>query len=239
MRIDGRKLDELRPISFALDYIMYPEGSVLISMGNTKVMCNVTVEEGVPHWIIEQGLTSGWVTAEYAMLPRSTHTRTSRELSRPRARSQEIGRLIGRSLRAAVNLEELGEVTCIVDCDVIQADGGTRTAAITGGYVALEIALRKLIRQERVSPKVYRSRIAAVSVGVVNGALMLDLCYEEDAVADIDLNVVMNEDHEFVEIQGTSEGVSFTQAVLNEMLDLAKTGIDRIFNHHSEVLPKQ
>jgi len=208
------------------DYITYPEGSVLIEMGQTKVICNVSVEERVPPWLI--GQNQGWVTAEYGMLPRSTHTRTRRETQGPRARTQEIRRLIGRSLRAAVDLTRLGERNLIVDCDVIQADGGTRTAAITGSYVALAIAVKKLIRGGLIHARVMKVPLAAVSVGVVQGEAVLDLCYEEDSAAEVDFNVVMTAQGQYVEVQGTAEGSPFGRAQMDKLLDLAEKGIEEL-----------
>lgn len=228
MRPDGRALDELRLVQFSLDYVTYPEGSVLIEMGSTCVLCNVTVGERLPAWRQEEG--GGWLTAEYALLPRSTHVRTPRENRGLRGRTQEIRRLIGRSLRAAVDLKALGSRQLIVDCDVLQADGGTRTAAITGGYVAVALALRRLTQQGVVPPDVVRRQIAAVSVGMVNGEPRLDLCYVEDARADVDLNVVADNRGGFVEIQGTAEGRSFDRATLGRLLDLAVSGIEQLMD---------
>lgn len=210
------------------DYIVYPEGSVLIAAGETRLLCNVTVEERVPAWMRAQQVAGGWVTAEYALLPRSTHRRTPRETDGLRGRTQEIRRLIGRSLRAAVDLTRLGDRTCILDCDVIQADGGTRTAAVTGGYVALAIALRKLIHGGLLPPEVLKPAVAAVSVGVVGGQPVLDLCYEEDTIAQADFNVVMNARGEFIEVQGTAEGAPFARTTLEALLDLAQTGIGQL-----------
>jgi ribonuclease PH len=236
MRIDGRRNDELRPVIITPDYVQYPEGSVLIKMGATRVICNVTVEERVPAWLFGSG--QGWVTAEYALLPRSTHVRTPRETMGLRGRTQEIRRFIGRSLRSAVNLEKLGQRTLIVDCDVIQADGGTRTASVTGGYVALAIALDKLVRGGLLPPDVLRTAIAAVSVGVVNGRPVLDLCYEEDAVAEVDFNLVMTTGGEYVEVQGTAEGRPFAREVIHELLDLAERGTRQIFELQSKALSR-
>jgi ribonuclease PH len=224
-RVDGRKPDELRPVVLTPDYVIYPEGSVLIAMGETKVICNVTVEHNVPRWRQAQDVVGGWVTAEYALLPRSTHVRTQRETRGLGGRTQEIRRLIGRSLRAAIDLELLGQRTCIVDCDVLQADGGTRTAAITGGYVALALAVRRLVEAGEIPPEIFRPAVAAISVGVVDGWPVLDLCYEEDAAADVDVNVVMNASGELIEIQGTAEGSPFLREELDMMLDLAEKGI--------------
>jgi ribonuclease PH len=227
-RVDGRAADELRPVTITPDYVVYPEGSALIAMGETKVLCNVTIEETVPGWMRVQGVEGGWVSAEYALLPRSTHRRTPRETFGLRGRTQEIRRLIGRSLRAAVDLEKLGERTCVVDCDVLQADGGTRTAAVTGGYVALAIALDKLIRGGLLPAGVLKPAVAAVSVGVVGEGPMLDLCYEEDSTAEVDVNVVMNETGDLIEVQGTAEGAPFSRSKLNELLDLAEEGVSEL-----------
>ena len=236
MRIDKRKPDELRPVMMIPDYVIYPEGSVLISMGNTKVICNVTLEEDVPIWMKASQKVGGWVTGEYAMLPRSTSTRTQRETRGLGGRTQEIKRLIGRSLRAAGNLDQLGSHTFIVDCDVLQADGGTRTAAITGGYVALVLALRKYIRLGIISEDVFASPIAAVSVGVVEGVPLLDLCYQEDSNAEVDVNVVMNGKNEFIEVQGTAEGATFPRHILDELLDLAQKGISELLAYQVDLL---
>jgi ribonuclease PH len=236
MRINKRKPDELRPVKIIPEYVIYPEGSVLISMGNTKVICNVTVEDDVPIWMKVSQKVGGWVTGEYSMLPRSTSTRTQRETRGLGGRTQEIKRLIGRSLRAAVNLEQLGSHTCIVDCDVLQADGGTRTAAITGGYVALVLALRKYIQLGKISEDVFASPIAAVSVGVVEGMPILDLCYQEDSRADVDVNVVMNGNNEYIEVQGTAEGATFPRDILDELLDLAQKGISELHAYQHDVL---
>jgi ribonuclease PH len=215
---------------------MYPEGSVLVSMGNTKVLCNATVEEKLPRWLRYSKNRHGWVTAEYAMLPRSTKTRSFRETINPKGRTQEIKRLVGRSLRAAVNLEKLGERQVIVDCDVIQADGGTRTASVTGGYVALALALRRLEQRGRIPSGTLMHAVAAVSVGLINGKAALDLNYEMDMAADVDLNVVMTEDGRFVEVQGTAEGEPFSRAALNAMLLLAEMGIKQLLKRQQEAL---
>jgi ribonuclease PH len=227
-RPDGRLASQLRPVTFALDYVSYPEGSVLISQGNTRVLCNVSIEAGVPRWMQVQNVPGGWITAEYAMLPRATHTRTPRETNGLSGRTQEIKRLIGRSLRAAVDLEKLGPRTCTVDCDVIQADGGTRTAAITGSYVALALALQRLSRAGEIPPDALRTAVAAVSVGVVAGEERLDLCYAEDSRAEVDFNVVMTAAGEFIEVQGTAEGKPFSWAHLQALLDLAQSGIEEL-----------
>lgn len=227
MRSDGRRPDQLRPIRLEPGYTRYAEGSVLISQGQTVVLCTATVEERLPTWLEHSSAGHGWVTAEYGMLPRSTHTRTPREAI-PQARSQEIRRMIGRSLRAAVDLAYLGPRQVIVDCDVLQADGGTRTAAITGGYVALALALRKLIAQGLVPSQVMLAPVAAVSVGVVAGEPILDLCYDEDVQAEVDLNVVMNCEGRLVELQGTAERQPFDRNTLNRLLDLAALGISEL-----------
>ncbi len=229
-RIDGRKEDQLRPVTLVPDYVIYPEGSILIAMGKTKVLCNATIEDRVPYWMQRQNVPGGWVTAEYALLPRSTQERTSRETRGLRGRTQEIRRMIARSLRAAVDLEALGQRMCIVDCDVLQADGGTRTAAVTGGYVALRLAIQTLVDAGEVPPETLLPPVAAVSVGVVAGQPVLDLCYAEDARADADVNIVMNKAGKFVEVQGTAEGATFDRSTLNALLDLAEKGINELFN---------
>jgi ribonuclease PH len=236
MRIDGRRPDELRPVTMETGYTSYAEGSVLIGQGNTRVLCNATVEERLPRWMQEAGEKRGWVTAEYGMLPRSTHTRVQRETATPQARTMEIRRLVARSLRAAVDLTLLGQRQIIIDCDVLQADGGTRTAAVTGGYVALALALKRLIRNGEVRAGVLASPVAAVSVGMVDGAALLDLCYEEDSAAQVDMNLVMNRQGRFIELQGTAEKRPFDRATLNALLELAETGIGRLLDLQSEVL---
>jgi ribonuclease PH len=225
-RSDGRARDEMRRVEIIPDYIDYAEGAALIKMGSTWVLCAATVEDRVPRWVQEAG--HGWITATYNLLPRATHERTRRERSGARGRTQEIERLIGRSLRAAVNLPALGERMITVDCDVIQADGGTRTASITGGYVALAIAVYRLIARRAVSRQAMRHTVAAVSAGVVQAQAVLDLNYEEDSQADVDLNVAMTENGELVEIQGTAEGEPFSRHVFGELLDLAWQGIQEL-----------
>ncbi len=227
-RIDGRSNDEIRPVRIEIGYQAFAEGSALIELGKTRVLCAVSVEERVPAFIKGEG--GGWITAEYAMLPRSTLTRVPRNLpgERTAGRSQEIQRLIGRSLRAVTNLSILGERTFIVDCDVLQADGGTRTAAITGGYVALFHAFYNLTRQG-VLPRIpFRCAVAATSVGLVDGEMMLDLCYDEDFRAAVDFNVVMTDKGEFVEIQGTGEGGPFSKSTVDGLLALAEKGIRQL-----------
>jgi len=233
-RPDGRRFDELRPITLIPDYIAYPEGSVLIEMGGTRVLCNVSVEEDIPEWM--EGRGTGWLTATYALLPRSTHTRTPRETDGLSGRTQEIRRLIGRSLRAAVDLELIGERLLTVDCDVLQADGGTRTAAISGGYVAVALALRGLAARDLVPLEALKAPVAAVSVGVVEEDVRLDLCYEEDRDAEVDLNVAMTADGRLIEVQGTAEGEPFSRRTLDRLLDLAELGIERIVREQKGAL---
>jgi ribonuclease PH len=235
-RSDGRKYDELRKVSFDLDFINFPEGSVLVSFGDTRVLCNVSIEAGVPPWMKARQVPGGWITAEYSMLPRATQTRSKREFPYPRGRTQEITRLIGRSLRAAVNLELLGERTCTIDCDVLQADGGTRTAAVTGGYVALALALGREITQGRLPKDVLLSPVAAVSAGVVNGELLLDLCYEEDATADLDANLVLTGSGEIIEFQATAERTPCSRKQLNQLLEVAEGGISELLRLQDRVL---
>jgi ribonuclease PH len=233
-RGDGRADDELRPVRFVTDFIAYPEGSVLVETGGTRVLCNVSVEDKTPAWREASG--GGWLTAEYAMLPRATHTRTPRSAGAEGARSQEIRRLIGRALRPAVNLERLGVRTLIIDCDVLQADGGTRTAAVTGSYVAVALALSRLIKTGSLAPDVLVMPVAAVSVGLVDGRPLLDLCYAEDAAAEADLNVVMVGDGRFVEVQGTAEKAPFDRSTLGQLLDLAEAGIRQLLRHQQAAL---
>ncbi len=235
MRVDARGPDELRPVRLELGYTRWAEGSVLIRQGDTVVLCNATVENRLPPWMLMAGEERGWVTAEYAMLPRSTHSRTARETT-PQPRTQEIRRLIARSLRAGVNLVLLGQRQIILDCDVIQADGGTRTAAITAGYVALALAVRKLVAAGDVPQAALLAPLAAVSVGVVGGELLLDLCYEEDARAEVDLNVVMNATGGFIELQGTAEREPFDRDTLNRLLDMATIGIERLLRIQAQAL---
>lgn len=237
-RKDGRRPDELRPVRLTTGYIDYPEGSVLVEFGKTRVLCNASIEERLPHWLHQSSKRHGWVTAEYALLPRATQARTQRETQGLRGRTQEIKRLVARSLRAAVNLHKLGERQIILDCDVLQADGGTRTAAITGAYVALVLALRQLIAYENVSPAVLLRPVAAISVGVVKGEPLLDLCYTEDSQAEVDLNVVMTGDGRFIEVQGTAEGEPFERSAMDLMLNLAESGIAQLFRLQEEALSR-
>jgi ribonuclease PH len=227
-RPDGRAADELRPVTWELGFQEWAAGSVLLSMGRTRVLCSASVSEEGPRWL--RGTNRGWVTGEYSMLPASTNERSPREVNkgRPGGRTQEIQRLIGRSLRAVTDLSHLGERTITVDCDVLQADAGTRTASITGGYIALALAIRGLQERAVVRGDILRDSVAAVSVGIVDGRPALDLCYEEDARADVDCNVVMTGTGRLVEIQGTAEGEPFGREDLDAMLDLASSGIRRL-----------
>jgi ribonuclease PH len=227
-RRDGRKPDELRPVQMVCSFTRYAEGSVLIEAGHTRVLCTASIEERVPGFLKGKGV--GWVTAEYSMLPRATQTRTSREISRggPSGRTHEIQRLIGRSLRSVVDMAALGERTVTVDCDVIQADGGTRTAAITGGFVALALALGRYQAAGLIGRPALRDYLAAVSVGIVGERVLLDLDYSEDSTAEVDMNVIRTGDGRFVELQGTAETDPFSRAQLNALVDAAETGIDRL-----------
>ncbi len=235
-RPDGRRADELREISFELGYQEWAEGSVLFSMGKTRVLVAASVAEETPRWL--RGTGKGWVTAEYAMLPRATEERTPREVQRgrPGGRTQEIQRLIGRSLRAVTDLERLGERTITVDCDVILADAGTRTASITAGYVALALAIRSLRERGAVKADLLTDNVAAVSVGIVGGRPLLDLSYAEDARAEVDFNVVMTGSGSLVEVQGTAEGDPFSRADLDALLDLAENGIKELTRVQRDVL---
>jgi ribonuclease PH len=233
-RLNNRRNNQLRPIKFTPHFTAYAEGSVLIEMGNTRVLCNATIEDRVPAWREESG--GGWLTADYAMLPRATHRRVSRRQASEDGRSQEIRRLIGRALRAVVDVDKLGSRTLILDCDVIQADGGTRTASITGGYVAVALALQKLIKAYQVPASVLTTPVAAVSVGRVGGELLLDLCYEEDATAEVDFNVVMTSGGKFVEMQGAAERSPFDQEILSGLIALARQGLDQLLAQQAELL---
>ena len=227
LRADGRQPSQLRPITFQNHIAPHAAGSTLVAWGNTRVICGVTIEETVPRWMKEQGVTGGWITAEYSMLPYSTLQRKARDISKGRldGRSSEIQRLIGRSIRAAIDLEKIGTRTICVDCDVLQADGGTRTAAITGACVALALAIQKLQASGKLAVNPMLNGVAAVSVGMVGGRALLDLCYTEDVAAAVDLNLVMNDRGEFIEIQGTGEESTFTETQLAELLALGKAGI--------------
>jgi len=239
MRSDGRKPDQLRPTKITPDYLLTAEGSVLIETGNTRVLCAATIEDSVPGFL--RGSGKGWVTAEYAMLPRATATRTPREINkgRPSGRTHEIQRLIGRSLRAVVDLTALGERSIIMDCDVLQADGGTRTAAITGSYVALAIALSTLVKFKVLPKSPLLDSVAATSVGIVGGTPLLDLAYEEDSRADVDMNVVLTGGGRFVEIQATAEQSAFDDAQLEELLKLARGGLAELRLLQEEVVGRR
>ncbi len=231
-RIDGRRPDQLRPVKFTNHFAPYATGSTLIEWGNTRVLCGVTVEETVPRWMKEQNVEGGWITAEYSMLPYSTLTRKARDISKGKidGRSQEIQRLIGRAMRAAVDLKKLGSRTVWVDCDVLQADGGTRTAAITGAYVAMALAARKLMTDGKLAVNPLLDGVAAVSVGMFQKEALLDLCYVEDSAADVDMNLVMTAAGEFIELQGTGEKSNFTEAQLNALINLGKGGIQQLLD---------
>jgi ribonuclease PH len=236
MRIDNRRPDELRRVHVTTNYLMTAEGSALIEVGNTRVLCAASVEETVPPFL--RGSGRGWVTAEYSMLPRATSTRTPREVTKgyPSGRTQEIQRLIGRSLRAVVDMAALGDRTVIVDCDVLQADGGTRTASITGAYVALVLALQKLVEFKTLKSLPVLSPVAATSVGILNGVAALDLCYDEDSTAEVDMNVVMTGSGRFVELQATAEKTPFDDLQLGQLLEMARCGITELFAIQKEAL---
>ena len=227
IRADGRNANQIRPLRFQNHIAPYAAGSTLIEWGNTRVICGVSVEESVPRWMKEQKVEGGWITAEYSMLPYSTLTRKPRDISKGKldGRSSEIQRLIGRSIRAAIDLEKIGARTICVDCDVLQADGGTRTAAITGAFVALSLAVNKLIAEKNISINPILAGVAAVSVGIVAGQPLLDLCYTEDVAASVDMNLVMNSNGEFIELQGSGEEATFSDTQLAELLALGKIGI--------------
>ena len=228
MRPSGRAPNELRPVAFVTDFTKHAEGSVLAEFGDTRVLCTASIENGVPRWL--RGGGSGWVTAEYGMLPRSTHTRAGREAARGKqgGRTLEIQRLIGRSLRAAMDMRALGERTVTLDCDVLQADGGTRTAAISGAFVALRLAMDRLMVKQNLKRDPLHGRVAAVSVGIFAGQPVLDLDYAEDSEAETDMNVVMNDAGRFIEVQGTAEGHAFTRDELDALLALADAGVKDI-----------
>ena len=235
-RVDGRKADQLRPLKMTKNFIIYPEGSVLIEVGNTRVLCNATVENKVPRFLTGQG--KGWVTAEYSLLPRSTQERNSRQAAKGKqsGRTQEIQRLIGRSLRSVVDLQALGEKSITLDCDVLQADGGTRTASITGSFVALALALDKLFPPEEKFP--LQDFCAAVSVGMVQGKPLLDLCYTEDSNAEVDMNIVMTGSGRYIEIQGTGEEATFSQEELTKFLTLGAKGCKKLIAEQKKILGK-
>src|SRR5215510_9357475 len=229
IRTDNRAPDQLRPVKITPGFLAHAEGSALIEMGNTRVICAASVEDKLPPHLRNQRI-EGWVTAEYGMLPRSTHTRTAREIGRggPSGRTHEIQRLIGRSLRAISNRKVLGERTITLDCDVLQADGGTRTAAITGAYVAFAIACKRLMREKKISKSPIISEVAAISVGIVDGTPLLDLKYDEDSRAEVDMNIVCAGDGRFIEVQGTAEGLPFTREQMDNLLELGRKGIEQL-----------
>jgi ribonuclease PH len=238
MRSDGRKNNQLRPINFERNWLSQAEGSVLISFGNTRVLCVASFTPGVPRWLVGSG--KGWVTSEYSMLPRATHTRSDRESVKGKlgGRTQEISRLVGRSLRSIVDMNALGENTIVLDCDVLQADGGTRTAAITGAYVALVDALNWAKEKGHIKTMPLIGSVAAVSVGIIKGEPMLDLCYEEDVSAETDMNIVCTGNGDFVEVQGTAEGKPFDRALLNQLLDLGAAGCQELAKLQQAALNK-
>ena len=235
-RIDGRQNDQIRPVKITRNYTKYAEGSVLIEMGETKVLCNATVEEKVPPF--KKGSGEGWITAEYSMLPRATQQRNMRDVTKMKldGRTSEIQRLIGRSLRSVVDFSQLGERTIIIDCDVIQADGGTRTAAITGGFVAMMDALNKLVKNGHIDKNPINSYLAAISVGIFGNSVTLDLCYAEDSKAKVDMNVIMNDKNEFIEIQGTGEQRPYTKDELEKMLSVGQKGIEELITIQKKAL---
>ena len=233
-RIDGRRPDQLRPVSIERGFMKHAEGSALIKMGDTHVICTVSVEDRVPHFLV--GKNTGWITAEYAMLPRSTHTRSERETRGTKGRTQEIQRLIGRALRAVIDLKKLGSRTLWIDCDVLQADGGTRTASISGAYVAVIDAINKLKKEGSITKNPLGDSVAAVSVGIIGNTPMLDLCYTEDATAEVDMNIVMTGQGNFVEVQGTAEGNPFTFDQMQHLVALAQKGISEITQLQRDVL---
>jgi ribonuclease PH len=233
---ESRSTLDPRPCTIQLDVSRYAEGSCIIETGHTKVFCTASVEEEIPKWLKEK--KQGWVTAEYAMLPRATHTRSKRDREKVSGRTQEIQRLIARALRAMVNLEKLGERQIIVDCDVLQADGGTRTASITGACIAVAGALSKLIEQKKVPPSVFVDTVQAISVGLKNGEILVDLDYDEDSTCDVDMNFVRTGSGLFVEVQGTAERNPFSEADMKKMMDGAKLGLDRLKEKQLEILKK-
>jgi ribonuclease PH len=236
MREDNRAVNQLREVKITPNYIVHPEGSVLIEFGGTKVICNASIQDGVPPFLRNSG--KGWLTAEYSMLPRATETRNAREANKGKlgGRTMEIQRLIGRALRTAVDLDMIGERTIILDCDVIQADGGTRTASITGAYTALAIAINKLLKDGKLKSNPLKGNVAAISVGIVEGNIFLDLKYTEDSVAEVDMNVVMNDKKELIEVQGTGEEATFTRTQLNAMLDFAEKGINELIEIQNKII---
>ncbi|HWN96739.1 MAG TPA: ribonuclease PH [Methylomirabilota bacterium] len=237
-RLDARRPDQVRPIRFQNGIAPYATGSTLVEWGNTRVICGVTVDEAVPRWMKEQNVTGGWITAEYSMLPYSTLQRKQRDISKGKidGRSQEIQRLIGRAMRAAINLEKIGSRTIWVDCDVLQADGGTRTAAITGSFVALALAVRKLTMDGKLAENPLLSAVAAVSVGIIAGEPLVDLNYLEDVAATVDMNIVMNAAGEFIEVQGTGEEATFTRGELDMLLEFGRLGVRQLLDAQNRAL---
>lgn len=239
LREDGREVDNIRKVNVIRNYTIHAEGSVLISFGNTKVICTASVSDKVPPFLRGQG--KGWITAEYSMLPRATGERTQRESAKGKlsGRTMEIQRLIGRSLRSCIDLDKLGERTITIDCDVIQADGGTRTASITGGFIALAMAVERMVRDGQLPENPIISKVAAISVGIVSGIPMIDLKYSEDSAAEVDMNVVMNDKGEFIEVQGTGEEATYTRAELNTLLDMAEAGINQLLEIQGKTLHEE
>jgi ribonuclease PH len=237
-RADGRSANQLRPLRFQNHIAPHATGSTLIEWGNTRVICGVTIEETLPRWMKEQGVKGGWLTAEYSMLPYSTLQRKQRDSAKGKidGRSQEIQRLIGRSMRAAIDLEKIGQRTIWVDCDVLQADGGTRTAAITGAFAALSLAVKKLLDEKKLAENPMLNPVAAVSVGIVGNQPLLDLCYTEDVAATVDMNLVMTSSGEFIELQGTGEEATFTESQLADLLALGKSGIRQLLAAQEKAL---
>ena len=234
MRNSGRENNQLRNIEFVTNFNPYAEGSCLVKYGNTHVVCTASVEEKIPSWL--KGQEKGWVTAEYAMLPRSTQTRVQREVKKPSGRTQEIQRLIGRSLRAVVDLEKMKDICVTVDCDVLQADGGTRVASVSGGFVALYLAMEKLVKEKKLTENPIREFVAAVSCDIYNGKAVLDVDYEEDSNSQVDMNFIMTESGKIVEIQGIAEGEPFEEKEFNELMSLGKEGIKQIIAKQKDVL---
>lgn len=234
MRKSGRKNNQLRDIEFITNFNPYAEGSCLVKYGNTHVVCTASVEEKIPSWL--KGQEKGWVTAEYAMLPRSTQTRVQREVKKPSGRTQEIQRLIGRSLRAVVDLGKMKDVCITIDCDVLQADGGTRVASVSGGFVAMYLAFEKLVKEKKLTENPIREFVAAVSCDIYEGEAVLDVDYEEDSNSQVDMNFIMTESGKIVEIQGTAEGEPFEEKEFNELMALGKEGIKQIINKQKDVL---
>jgi ribonuclease PH len=237
-RHDNRQPGQIRPITIEKSIAPHAQGSVLISFGNTKVICAAMIEESVPRWMKEQNVPGGWITAEYNMLARSTHSRNSRDPMKPNGRNIEIQRLIGRSLRSVIDVKKLGERQIIVDCDVLQADGGTRCAAITGGYVALALAVKKILAQNLIKHDPLTGAVCGISCGIFNGETVLDLDYEKDSKCEVDCNFVINENFDLIEVQGTAERGSMSFAQLSQMFDFAKKGAEKIFEIQREALGK-